>query len=172
MVIPSGRCAKHTLSLGQAIHNSLADTVLALHEDPVIDEPYDMSIAESREYKDKCLGRIRANTLSVLSQLSKHGDEGYAHKPLSQSSVRKAMSDKHGRILRAHQKRSQDTGADPQHMAIKLDQKVKSLSVEGASNLFYYLFEDYAAAATFQAAEQTLGELVCRLRNSNRAASS
>lgn len=129
-----------------------------------------MSIAESREYKDKCLGRIRANTLSVLSQLSKHGDEGYAHKPLSQSSVRKAMSDKHGRIVRAHQKRSQDTGADLQHLAIKLDQKVKSLSVEGASNLFYYLFEDYAAAATFQAAEQTLGELVCRLRNSNRAA--
>jgi len=125
----------------------------------VIDEPHGVSIAESREYKDKYLGRIRANTLSVLSQLSRHGDEGYAHKPLSQSSVRKAMSDKHGRILRAHQKRSQDTGLDPQHLANKLDQKVKSLSVEGASNLFYYLFEDYAAAATFQAAEQTLGEL-------------
>lgn len=35
------------------------------------------------------------------------------------------------------------------------------LAQEGASNLFYYLFEDYAAAGPFQAARDTLRELVC-----------
>lgn len=100
------------------------------------------------EYRAECLKNIRANTLSVLLQLSLKGFDKYAHKPLSQSSVRKAMSDKHGRWSRR-----------PGTSTLQ-DSNRNALNVEGASNLFYYLFEDYAAAATFQAAERMLKELV------------
>ncbi|KAH7031598.1 uncharacterized protein B0I36DRAFT_324269 [Microdochium trichocladiopsis] len=127
------------------------NTVLSLHEDPVIEKVEGISASSPSsawaKYQARCLEHIRANTLSVLLQLSVHGFERYAHKPLSQSSVRQAMLVKHTRRIG-----KSSTAMQPQ-------QKLEMLNVEGASNLFYYLFEDYAAAATFQAAEQTLREL-------------
>ncbi|KXJ88241.1 hypothetical protein Micbo1qcDRAFT_236009 [Microdochium bolleyi] len=119
------------------------NTVLSLHEAPFLPEANELQTPDREQYFAECLKNIRANTLSVLLQLSVKGFDQYAHKPLSQSSVRKAMSDKHGRWSRRH----------------GTNFSISHLNVEGASNLFYYLFEDYAAAATFQAAERTLKEL-------------
>ena len=68
----------------------------------------------------------------------------FQDQPLTQSSVRKAMKALAERRSRAGR---------PEHLSQVLGQ-------EGASNLFYYLFEDYAAAAPFQAARDTLSELV------------
>lgn len=114
---------------------------MSLHEDPILDDP-------SPAYRARCLEHIRANTRNVLLQLSNGSSDLFLHKPLSQSSIRQAMQDKH----RRWEEQSQ------QSMLPEPD-----LKSEGASNLFYYLFEDYAAAATFQAAERTLNELVSQL---------
>ena len=87
---------------------------------------------------------MRSNMLSVLQQLSIHGFALFQDQPLTQSSVRKALKALAERRLKAGR---------PDNLAHVLGQ-------EGASNLFYYLFEDYAAAAPFQAARDTLSELV------------
>ena len=87
---------------------------------------------------------MTSNMLSVLQQLSIHGFALFQDQPLTQSSVRKALKALAERRLKAGR---------PDNLAHVLGQ-------EGASNLFYYLFEDYAAAAPFQAARDTLSELV------------
>ena len=119
------------------------DTVLSLHEEPTI-EPAPFGVDEV-EWRLEHYNNMRANMVSVLKQLSVHGFGLFQDQPLTQSSVRKALQ-----ALAARRKRA----GRPEHLAHVLGQ-------EGASNLFYYLFEDYAAAAPFQAARDTLNELVC-----------
>ncbi|CZS90673.1 hypothetical protein WAI453_004041 [Rhynchosporium graminicola] len=77
-------------------------TVISLHEDP----------GQLENYED--LAAIRKNTLSVLSQLSKHGTAD----PISMQTVRQAL---------------------------KLDPFQSHSGLEGASLLFYYLFDDWRA---------------------------
>ncbi|RYP68997.1 hypothetical protein DL769_005384 [Monosporascus sp. CRB-8-3] len=74
-------------------------------------------------------------------ELSQQGYDEYKTNPLTQSSVRKALQAKMLRTRGRPEPRSQELGE------------------EGASNLFYYLFEDYTAAGPFQAARDTLNEL-------------
>jgi hypothetical protein len=94
------------------------DTVISLHEDTG-------PMPNTNDLKS-----MRNNTLSVLSQLSKHGHE--KADPISMQSVRQALD---------------PTQAD--------------LGVEGASNLFYYLFDDWRAVySTIGAYRQRLKELV------------
>ena len=119
------------------------DTVLSLHEEPTI-EPAPAGVEDSK-WKADHYKSMRANMVSVLKQLSVHGFGLFQDQPLTQSSVRKALQALAARRTRAGR---------PDHLAHVLGQ-------EGASNLFYYLFEDYAAAAPFQEARDTLNELVC-----------
>ena len=79
------------------------------------------------------LRSLRSNTLSVLSQLS---DKGHlTPDPISMQSVRQAL----------------EADADP-----------STSGLEGASNLFYYLFDDWRAVySTIAAYRQRLEELVC-----------
>ncbi|RYP27725.1 hypothetical protein DL767_007562 [Monosporascus sp. MG133] len=74
-------------------------------------------------------------------ELSQQGYDEYKTNPLTQSSVRKALQAKIRRPKCRPEQLSQELGE------------------EGASNLFYYLFEDYTAAGPFQAARDTLNEL-------------
>lgn len=75
---------------------------------------------------------LRANTISVLSQLSSYGHD--SADPISMQTVRQALD------LDANQ-------GDP--------------GIEGASNLFYYLFDDWRAVYTTVAQFQIrLHELV------------
>ncbi|KAL3420889.1 ADP-ribosylation factor [Phlyctema vagabunda] len=77
------------------------------------------------------LQSMRSNTISVLSQLSNYGHDGAD--PVSLQSVRKALQ-------------VENTQSEP--------------GIEGASNLFYYLFDDwravYSSIAAFQAKLESL----------------
>lgn len=76
---------------------------------------------------------MRNNTLSVLSQLSNHGH--FRADPISMQSVRQAL---------------------------QLESSLGDQGLEGASNLFYYLFDDWRAVFETSAAyRQRLKELVC-----------
>jgi hypothetical protein len=80
----------------------------------------------------KDLSSIRGNTLSVLSQLSEHG---HLHAdPISMQTVRQALD---------------------------LDASQVNPGVEGSSNLFYYLFDDWRAVySTIAGFRKRLEELV------------
>lgn len=84
----------------------------------------------------KDIESLRSNTLSVLTQLSSHGHD--SADPISMQTVRKALESDAGQV-------------DP--------------SLEGASSLFYYLFDDwravYRTVATFHS---RLEELVSNLK--------
>lgn len=123
-----------------------SDTVLSFHEEPTV-EPAPPHTSQ-RQWDLDNLQSMRANMLSVLSQISRHGffRTDKQPNPLTQSSVRKALQ-----ALEA-KKRSRTT--------IPAKELSQVVAQEGASNLFYYLFEDYAAAGPFQAARDTLSELV------------
>lgn len=83
--------------------------------------------------KEHDLKMMRNNTLSVLSQLSNHGH--LKADPISIQSVRQAL---------------------------ELDSPQANIGIEGASNLFYYLFDDWRAVySTISAYRQRLEELVC-----------
>ena len=101
---------------------TFADTVLSLHEDP------------GPVNNTEALKSIRGNTLSVLSQLSRHGH--LSADPTSMQTVRQAL---------------------------ELDDAAQvSIGNEGSSNLFYYLFDDWRAVySTIAAYRDRLAKLVC-----------
>jgi hypothetical protein len=99
---------------------------------------------------------MRANSLNVLLQQSKHGMSLYEQRPLSQSPIRQPLKkalDRSGSgrpdLSRIH--------SDVAPIAISPG---TTLEDEGTSSLFYYLFEDYSAAGPLKAAGQILEELV------------
>jgi hypothetical protein len=98
---------------GILVANAILDTVISLHED----------VGELKDPSD--LVKLRKNTYTVMSQLSKHGHDSVD--PISMQTVRQGL----------------DLGAAQEDVGI-----------EGASNLFYYLFDDwravYATIATFR----------------------
>ncbi|KAK2001744.1 ADP-ribosylation factor [Colletotrichum falcatum] len=87
--------------------------VVSLHETPLTERP------ERHEWAREELQNMRSNTMSVLSQLSKHGITDFSDRLVSFKRVRQAM-----------------TGPGLQ----------SDTAYEGSSNLFYYLFEDYSSA--------------------------
>lgn len=116
-------------------------TVLTFHEEPdwsaVGPSPDGWSPSE---WKRQHLSRMRDNMQSVLLQLSRRGYDKYAAKPLTQSSIRQALLE-------------YQLGASPSPSPEKVAR-------EGTSNLFFYLFEDYAAARPLKEAARTLEDLV------------
>ncbi|RYP59990.1 hypothetical protein DL770_010097 [Monosporascus sp. CRB-9-2] len=129
---------KETVNYSSIDHTD-RDTVLSFHEEPTI-EPASPEVNAEKWRLDN-LKSMRSNMLNVLKQLSQQGYDEYKTNPLTQSSVRKALQ---ARMLR--------TKCRPEQLS-------QEIGEEGASNLFYYLFEDYTAAGPFQAARDTLNEL-------------
>jgi hypothetical protein len=83
---------------------------------------------------------VRSNTLSVLKQISNQSEELF--NPISLQTVRRALDDLENDIEVAH---------------------------EGASNLFYYLFDDWQAAyQTVGGFQRTLSDLVSDYKHQNR----
>ncbi|RYP46700.1 hypothetical protein DL768_007133 [Monosporascus sp. mg162] len=136
---------KETVNYSSIDHTD-RDTVLSFHEEPTI-EPAPPEVNAEKWRLDN-LRSMRSNMLNVLKQLSQQGYDEYKTNPLTQSSVRKALQAKMQRT-RVRPELPRDRPEPP-----------KELVEEGASNLFYYLFEDYTAAGPFQAARDTLNELV------------
>ncbi|KAI2635024.1 hypothetical protein GGS21DRAFT_490233 [Xylaria nigripes] len=134
-------------------------TVLSIHEPPMF-EP-----VPEREDPDKWraqeLKNMRANIVDVLLQLSQKGFDMYKKKPLSLNSVRRPLSIWHARHVQSH--KELETGTSPKS-------KVGSVSLadEGTSNLFYYLFEDYAAAEPLKTAEHKLEQMTNKVLDSAR----
>ncbi|RYO98539.1 hypothetical protein DL764_007046 [Monosporascus ibericus] len=131
---------KETVNYSSIDHTD-RDTVLSFHEEPTI-EPASPEVNAEKWRLDN-LKSMRSNMLNVLKQLSQQGYDEYKTNPLTQSSVRKALQ------------------AKMRRPKFPPDQLKQELGEEGASNLFYYLFEDYTAAGPFQAARDTLNELCC-----------
>ncbi|KJR85274.1 uncharacterized protein SPSK_08677 [Sporothrix schenckii 1099-18] len=95
-------------------------TVICFHEAAYYEKT--PKFADRRAWETEELGHMRSNTLKVFRQLSKWGLKEDQHKFSQLTSVRQP-----GR-----------RGPRPDSAAAQ--------GVEGASNLFYYLFEDYTAA--------------------------
>ncbi|KAI0508545.1 hypothetical protein F5B22DRAFT_659147 [Xylaria bambusicola] len=134
-------------------------TVLSVHEQPSFESV--PANEDPKKWQREELQNMRANTLDVLLQLSKHGFDLYKRKPLSLNSVRRPLSKWHSRDkpnLDRH-----ETG-----MTFALAGEPVSLADEGTSNLFYYLFEDYVAAGPLKTAEKKLENMTTKVLESAR----
>lgn len=113
---------------------------------------------DEKEWRLAHLRSMRANSLDVLLQQSVCGMEMYKRRPLSQNSIREA--------LRKALHRDSSHAGRPALSRIQSDvpplgsNPAITLEHEGTSRLFYYLFEDYAAAGPLKAAGKILEEMV------------
>lgn len=132
----------------------MSDTVITFHESPVL-EPAPAG-ADPDDWKAAQIKNMRANSLDVLLQQSVCGIELYKKRPLSQNSIREAL----GQVI---------AGVDPSKPELsRVHSDIPplgstpgiSLEDEGTSRLFYYLFEDYAAAGPLKAARMILEDIV------------
>lgn len=87
--------------------------MLSFHEEPQYDIPED--IVDHGKWKAAELENMRSNTVKVLSQLSKRGKESFKGNILAMTAIRESLE--------------------------KCGEKHRG--VEGSSNLFYYLIEEY-----------------------------
>jgi hypothetical protein len=110
---------------------------------------------KEKDWRLEHLKNMRSNSLNVLLQQSIHGMERYKQRPLSQNSIREALK-------LAPNGDGGRPDLSPVHSdlpPLASDQEV-TLEHEGTSLLFYYLFEDYAAAGPLKAAGRILEEMV------------
>lgn len=106
--------------------------MLSLHEDPDLETPPDGE--DPVRWRTDEFRNMRENTVSVLMQLSDLGHTKYRHNILALKEVRQPL------------RRDQPGNG---HGLRRVPSAVGSdthVSLEGSSNLFYYLFEDYFAA--------------------------
>ncbi|EFQ28700.1 ADP-ribosylation factor [Colletotrichum graminicola M1.001] len=105
--------------------------VVSFHETPPTEQP------ERDGWAEEELRSMRSTTLSVLSQLSRHGLTDFSHRLVSFKRVRQAM-----------------TETEPQ----------SDTAYEGSSNLVYYLFEDYSSVMSVLEASKLRPEQLRRER--------
>ncbi|ORY66346.1 uncharacterized protein BCR38DRAFT_177777 [Pseudomassariella vexata] len=130
------------------------NTVLSFHETPTVEPtPKGLNIAE---WRASYIRNMRSNTLNVLLQQSSQGIHKYERRPLSQSSIRVALE----RMARPRASRL------PSDMTFNGNGQLLTVGEEGASNLFYYLFEDYAAAGPLKAVGKILDDLTPKVLGS------
>lgn len=123
------------------------NTVLSINEHP----DYEIEKHEANVLQEKELESMRQNTLSVLTQVSKHGFNHFKQKPLSQAAIRYALQMSEEQI---------ETGLPRQDSILNQDiSRRGDLAHEGTSNLFYYLFEDYVAAKPLKESGKILEEM-------------
>lgn len=95
---------------------------------------------------------MRSNTIDLLSQLSQVGLAEYEFKIMSSKAVRKDLQQREPR------------GGRHRAPTVMPDAPIE---VEGSSNLFYYLFEDYASGVSIlNQSREILANLVCRNKSS------
>ncbi|KAI1336458.1 hypothetical protein F5Y15DRAFT_207663 [Xylariaceae sp. FL0016] len=130
-------------------------TVVSVHEKPSFESFEGTQYDQTRQNHE--LKSIRANTLNVLLQLSKHGYDLFRTRPLSLNPVRKSLNRQASdrpTLNRQGTGRSFSTNGAP--------------ADEGTSNLFYYLFEDYIAAGPLKMAETKLDQMTRKVLASAR----
>jgi hypothetical protein len=106
------------------------DTVVTFHEAPYYNPP--RGEEDRVGWDEKELSSMRTNTRKVLLQLSVCGIKEYQEDILELTAVRAPLMEKRGTLAL---NRASTLNSDNAHMYL-----------EGSSNLFYYLFEDYGAA--------------------------
>ena len=115
------------------------DTVITFHEAAYCSVPPDDENTD-RWQKDE-LKLMRINTRKVLLQLSKQGRQDFMNNITQLAPVRSHLQEvdksRSGRRTEGEASRASTSNFDiPSY-------KVDELELEGSSNLFYYLFEDY-----------------------------
>lgn len=108
-------------------------TVISIHETPNFEIPSRKDV-NPLAWQAEELKNMRKNTYDLLSQLSIPGMERYQYRTMSQKGVRSDLS------LR---KQRGYNGAFPSARTTVAE---SSIIVDASANLFFYLFEDYAAA--------------------------
>ncbi|KAI0197761.1 hypothetical protein F4808DRAFT_438058 [Astrocystis sublimbata] len=161
---PKGKHEYHSRSMMPSKHwQWLAmcndHTVLSIHEHPSFEAVPEGE--DQEKWRNDELKNMRANTLDVLLQLSQKGFDLYRRKPLSLNSVRRPLSKMATRDRPSIDR--QESG-----MSYANGFELGSLADEGASNLFYYLFEDYVAAGPLKTAEKKLEQMTQKVLESAR----
>lgn len=124
--------------------------MISIHETPNY-EVHRCKDAERQKWKAEELVNMRKNTKDLLFQLSRPGMDHYRHRVSSQKGVRSDL------LTITHR------GPLPMARTTIME---SSLAVDAASNLFFYLFEDYSAATSILSmSNDVLARLVgfCRL---------
>lgn len=101
--------------------------------------------------RQKELESMRSNAVGILCQLSERGIDEFKDNVIGLKSVRDTMKPDHG------------PGGSMRRTGSDVETTSRSDSqVEGSSNLFYYLFEDYGgAAAILETSKKIVSNLVC-----------
>ncbi|KAI0125762.1 hypothetical protein BJ170DRAFT_446288 [Xylariales sp. AK1849] len=135
------------------------NTIVTFNESPTF-EPTPKGVAEDKWRQDQ-IQSMRANSLNVLLQQSCHGFKLFEQRPLSQSLIRTA--------LKQAVDRSEKPDLPRTHSDLPLlsDGRGTSIGDDGTSLLFYYLFEDYAAAGPLKAAGRILEEMTPKVLTSS-----
>lgn len=131
--------------------------MITLHEHAKLEPmPSAKGWTNKDEWRRQQYKNMRANSLDVLLQQSKHGMALYEQRPLSQSSIRQALKKAVERSNLGH------PGLSRVHSDVPPFGHFPGTTIEdeGTSNLFYYLFEDYSAAGPLKAASAILEKLV------------
>ncbi len=116
-----------------------ADTVISFHEEARYEREVPKGDDGARWRKEE-LENIRSNTLKVLRQLSKCGLDEDKNTFMQFTSVRRPLM---------------------QHTQSSMIVPLEDHAVEGSSNLFYYLFEDYPGAVSIlNTSKRVLDDLV------------
>ncbi|KAI1870061.1 hypothetical protein JX265_006231 [Neoarthrinium moseri] len=137
-------------------------TVITFHENPTI-EPLPSKGWNIDEWRSAQIKSMRENSLNVLIQQSKHGIDLFKHRPLSQSSIRE--------VLKQAQDRK-DSGRPVELSRVHSDMPLlesdpgTTIEAEGTSRLFFYLFEDYAAAEPLRDAKMIMEEMTPKVLHS------
>ncbi|KAH8675861.1 hypothetical protein BX600DRAFT_494291 [Xylariales sp. PMI_506] len=137
------------------------NTVITFHETPDL-EPTPLGTAD-REWREEQYRSMRSNLLNVLLQQSNQGFDMFKQSPLSQSPIRQALQSEHDRRSTRHQ------GMKRLYSDFATVDLQTPAEHRGTSLLFYYLFEDYAAAGPLQAAGTILETMTPKvLKSANR----
>lgn len=143
---------KHWSWYALCSNNTGPDTVISFHEAPNYETP-PKGVQDPERWKQMEMKNIRSNTVAVMEQLSSIGISKYKENILLLKSIREHLGG------------SANSGG---RSATSVT--AERLKEVGASNLFYYLFEDYSAAVSvLNGSKSILGDLSARvLRSANK----
>ena len=117
-------------------------TVFSFHEDPAYEST--PKGEDSIKWRAAELRNMRSNVVTVLKQLSSLSHEEFKYDILNMKQVRQPL--KRGKNGKEHALRRVASVPEP----------IDHISLEGSSNLFYYLFEDYIAAVPILKTSRTI----------------
>ncbi|KAH8889516.1 hypothetical protein GQ53DRAFT_842826 [Thozetella sp. PMI_491] len=142
-LIPLNHWSWYALCADKRSSQSAPDTILTFHEGPYYDVPYGEPSPNS--WREKELENMRSNTRKVLCQLSLEGIDEYDGKIAQLASVRRHLEAvaKELEAQKLQESMSRRSTIRP-GFDVSLED-LRTIELEGSSNLFYYLFEDYTS---------------------------